>query len=191
MPRPRSAEKERLILAAATKLFAAHGYANVAVPDVAERARVGLGTLYLRYPSKEVLGNAVFRHCKLAWKEAVLDPWTMRGSAEAQLSDYWSRLTRFVESHPNEARYLETTPLGHPLDAASQALRKELGRRSAEHVGRWVAAGEIRTLPVEVVAALVHGTFWHIFLEAPRRRRRAMLEQGREAVWRALRRCDV
>jgi AcrR family transcriptional regulator len=186
--RPRSAEKERIILAAATELFARRGYANVAVPEVAARARVGLGTLYLRYPGKEALGNAVFRHCKLAWKEAVLDPWTTRGGARAQLKGYWQRLTRFVERHPDEARYLESTPLGHPLDGGSQALRDELGRRSADHVGAWIASGEVRPLPIEVVAALVHGTFWHVFIEAPRRRRRAMLEQGREAVWRALRR---
>jgi AcrR family transcriptional regulator len=186
--RPRSAEKERKILAAATELFATRGYSNVTVPEVATRAHVGLGTLYLRYPSKEALANAVFRHCKLAWKESVLDPWITRGSAKAQLGDYWSRLSRFVESHSAEARYLETTPLGHPLDAESRALRDALGLRSAERVGAWVASGEIRALPIEVVAALVHGTFWRIFLDAPRRKRRAMLDQGREAVWNALRR---
>jgi AcrR family transcriptional regulator len=185
--RPRSADKERRILAAATELFALRGYSNVTVPEVAGRARVGLGTLYLRYPSKEALGNAVFRHCKLAWKEAVLDPWTTKGGAEAQLRDYWSRLARFVDKQPDAARYLETTPLGHALDAASQALRDEVGRRSAERVGAWMTSGEVRRLPIEVVAALVHGTFWHIIVDAPQRRRRAMLNQGREAVWRALR----
>jgi TetR/AcrR family transcriptional regulator, repressor of fatR-cypB operon len=175
-----------VILAAATELFAARGYANVTVPEVAARSRVGLGTLYLRYPSKEALGNAVFRHCKLTWKEAVLDPWTTKGDAKAQLRDYWARLTRFVEKHPDAARYLETTPLGHPLDPDSQALRDELGRRSAEHVGAWIASGEVRPRPIEVVAALVHGTFWHIFLDAPSDRRRALLSAGREAVWCAL-----
>lgn len=187
MARPRSAEKERRILLAALELFAARGYANVAVPEVAAGAGVGLGTLYLRFPSKEALGNAVFRHCKLTWKEAVLEPWTTRGGAKAQLDDYWSRLVRFVERHPNEARYLETTPLGHPLDEASQALRHELGLRSAERVGAWIAAGEVRAVPIEVAAAVVHGTFWHVFTEAPRRKRKVMLEQAREAVWRALR----
>jgi AcrR family transcriptional regulator len=191
MTRPRSAAKERVILAAATELFAANGYANVTVPEVAQRARVGLGTLYLRYPSKEALGNAVFRHCKLAWQAAVLDQWATKDSARAQFRDYWSRLTQFVEKHQDEARYLETTPLGHPLDATSQALRDELGRRTAERVGAWIASGEVRALPIEVVAALVHGTFWHIFTDAPRRKRREMLGKGREAVWRALRSRDT
>ncbi len=176
-----------MILAAATELFAERGYANVTVPEVAARARVGLGTLYLRYPSKEALGNGVFRSCKLVWKATVLDPWERSGGADVQLRDYWSRLTTFVEKHPNEARYLETTPLPHPLDGDSQALRNELGRKTGERVGSWIASGEIRSLPIEVIAAIVHGTFWHIFNEAPRRKRRAMLEQGREAVWRALR----
>lgn len=186
--RPRSADKERVILAAATQLFAERGYSNVTVPEVAALARTGLGTLYLRYPSKEALGNAVFRHCKLAWKESVLDPWGMKGDARTQLRDYWARLTRFTEKHPHEARYLETTPLAHPLDTASQDLRDELSRASAEHVATWIASRQVRPLPIEVVAALVHGTFWHIIVDAPRRTRRKMLEQGCEAVWRALRR---
>jgi AcrR family transcriptional regulator len=177
-----------VVLAAATALFAARGYSNVAVPEVAARARAGLGTLYLRYPSKAALGNAVFRHCKHAWREAVLDPWKSGGGAEAELRDYWARLTRFVERHPDEARYLETTPLGHSLDTASQALRDELGRRAAARVGAWITSGEVWPLPIEVVAALVHGTFWHIVVEAPPARRRAMLAEGCDAVWRALRR---
>jgi hypothetical protein len=108
--------------------------------------------------------------------------------AEGQLRDYWSRLVRFAEEHPAEARYLETTPLGHPLDAASETLREEVKRRSAERVVAWTRSGEIRPLPIEVVAALVHGTFWRIFLDAPRRARRSMLDKGRDAVWSALQR---
>jgi hypothetical protein len=53
-------------------------------------------------------------------------------------------------------------------------------------VGAWIASGEVRPLPLEVIAALVHGTFWHLFLDAPRRRRQALLREGRDAVWRAL-----
>jgi hypothetical protein len=117
-----------------------------------------------------------------------VDPWTKRGGAKAQPGDYWSRLVHFVERHPNETRYLETTPLGHPLDAASQSLRDELSRRSAERVGAWIAAGEVRPASIEGAGAVVHGTFFHVLAEAPRRTRKAMLEQAREAVWRASRR---
>jgi AcrR family transcriptional regulator len=186
LTRPRSAEKQALIVSAATELFAARGYANVTVPEIAARARVGLGTLYLRFPSKEALGNAVFRRCKLAWKAAVLDPWVVGGGAQAELADYWSRLARFVEELPHEARYLEESAHGHPLDRESQALREALSRTSAERVAAWIASGQVRRLPIEVVGALVHGTFWRIFLDAPSGRRRALLSAGRDAVWRAL-----
>jgi AcrR family transcriptional regulator len=182
--RPRSAEKEQEILEAATALFAQNGYANVTVPEVAARAGVGLGTLYLRYPSKEALGNAVFRHCKEAWRLAVLEEWSTRGSARAQFHAYWARMERFVEACPSEAHYLETNPIGHDLDQESQALRDRLSVRSAAHVQAWIDSGEVRPLPIEVVAALVHGTFWRL-ASAPRPTR-ATLRKGRDAVWRAL-----
>jgi AcrR family transcriptional regulator len=186
MARPRSAAKDALIVSAATELFADRGYAHVTVPEIAARARVGLGTLYLRFASKEALANAVFRRCKLAWQTAVLDPWAEGGGAEAELADYWSRLARFVNERPHEARYLEESAHGPPLDRESQELRTALSRRSAKRVAAWIASGQIRPLPIEVVGALVHGTFWRISVDAPSGRRRSLLAAGREAVWRAL-----
>ncbi|MBS1186880.1 MAG: TetR/AcrR family transcriptional regulator [Burkholderiaceae bacterium] len=49
------------ILAAALDLFVEHGYATTRLEDVAERAGVSKGTLYLYFPGKEELFKAVVR----------------------------------------------------------------------------------------------------------------------------------
>jgi AcrR family transcriptional regulator len=186
-PRPRSTEKDEQILEAASELFAAAGFANVTIPEVAARAGVGLGTLYLRFPSKEALGNAVFRWCKRAWAAATLDDWPLGAPPSEQFHAYWSRLQSFAERQRDKARYLENQPIGHELDPESIALREELSRRSTAFVRGWIDSGEVLPLPIEIVVALIHGTFWRIAdLPLSPRRRSALLQKARDAVWRAM-----
>ena len=63
-PRRRARRKEARpgeILAAALALFAAHGFAATRLEDVADRAGVSKGTIYLYFPTKEALFRAVVR----------------------------------------------------------------------------------------------------------------------------------
>src|SRR5215469_12759545 len=49
------------LLEAAAAAFSTHG-ANASVKDIARAAGVGIGTLYRRFPSKELLIEATYRH---------------------------------------------------------------------------------------------------------------------------------
>ncbi|MBX3493221.1 MAG: TetR/AcrR family transcriptional regulator [Parvibaculum sp.] len=187
-PRP---DPEERILAAAIELFAAEGYASVAVPEVAARAGVGLGTLYQRFPSKEALGNAVFRRCKRAWAAATLDIWPEGEPPETQFRLYWERLSAFAEKHRDMALYNERNPIGHAYDAESLALREELDRRSEAVLRAWVNAGAVADLPFEVMAGLIHGSFQRILeLSVPARQRQSLMDETGRAVWRALEKPD-
>jgi AcrR family transcriptional regulator len=53
------------IVAAALELFATHGFAATRLDDIARRAGVSKGTLYLYFPSKEELFKAVVREALL------------------------------------------------------------------------------------------------------------------------------
>jgi AcrR family transcriptional regulator len=48
---------------AALEVFVEHGYPRATTEDVAARAGVSKGTLYLYFPSKDALLEAVIRHC--------------------------------------------------------------------------------------------------------------------------------
>ncbi len=63
--RPRSEEKRRRILEAATRLFTEQGYEGTSVDDIAAAAGVSKQTVYSHYESKENLfGVAVSEKCK-------------------------------------------------------------------------------------------------------------------------------
>src|SRR4051794_41510603 len=81
--RPRRADAERnraRILAAASELFAQRGL-DASMPELAERAGVGVGTLYRAFPDKDHLLAAVMAE-RLRWLAgdietaiAAPDPW--------------------------------------------------------------------------------------------------------------------
>lgn len=62
---PRRAEKAQRreqILAAAFEEFSANGYASTRLDDVARRARIAKGTLFLHFKNKKLLFRSVVRH---------------------------------------------------------------------------------------------------------------------------------
>jgi AcrR family transcriptional regulator len=60
--RPPTEGRAEAILDAALEVFAANGFAAARLDEVAERAGVGKGTLYLYFESKEALFEGVIRH---------------------------------------------------------------------------------------------------------------------------------
>jgi AcrR family transcriptional regulator len=184
--RPRSSEKDDQILRAATTLFAEHGYPVVTVADIAKQAQVGLSTVYLRFPGKEALGNAVYRRCKRAWARATLDKVPAGATPAEQFHAYWRHLHTFAKTQPDEWTYAERGPVGHAVDPDTATLLDELHGRSARLLRSWLAASPGRVGP-EVAAALIHGTFGQVVtLPVPPRRRAALLRQAGDAVWSAI-----
>ena len=58
-------DKREAILQAALELFVERGFYGTAVPEIADRASVGAGTIYRYFESKEALVNAIYRQEKL------------------------------------------------------------------------------------------------------------------------------
>lgn len=55
-------DRRTALLDAALSLFAQRGFYGTAVPQIAERAGVGVGTLYRHFGDKEGLVNALYQH---------------------------------------------------------------------------------------------------------------------------------
>jgi AcrR family transcriptional regulator len=60
-----SAQQRDAILAAATETFARFGFKKTSIDDIARRAGIGKGTVYLHFESKEELFGAVIRRIEV------------------------------------------------------------------------------------------------------------------------------
>lgn len=75
------AERADRILDAAEQLVVAWGYRKITIEDVARRAGVGKGTVYLHFPTKEVLFFVVLLRVQLALMRSLLTDMATRPEA--------------------------------------------------------------------------------------------------------------
>jgi AcrR family transcriptional regulator len=83
-------QRQEQILASAFEVFAAHGYEAARLDDVAERAGIAKGTIYLYFPDKERLFRAVVRSLVPMKFDAMVG--SFGGRAEDLLRDLVSRM---------------------------------------------------------------------------------------------------
>ncbi|WP_239647329.1 TetR/AcrR family transcriptional regulator [Nocardiopsis baichengensis] len=79
------------ILDAAAELLAALGYRRVSISEVARRAGVGKGTVYLHFPTKEALFLTVMMRAQAALAERIIGD--IRADPTAVLPHHSARLT--------------------------------------------------------------------------------------------------
>ena len=62
----KATNKRDAVMNAALDLFVERGFYGTAVPEIADKAEVGAGTIYRYFPSKEALVNELYRQEKTA-----------------------------------------------------------------------------------------------------------------------------
>jgi AcrR family transcriptional regulator len=104
-PQARGIATRRKLLQAAEALFARRGYESTGMADVAERAGVGVGTLYHHFPDKRAL------------LLALIDDWGDRELAQGRSQH---DVERFLGDNPRAS-------FGEDLRASYERLRREGG----------------------------------------------------------------
>ncbi|MCM2391680.1 TetR/AcrR family transcriptional regulator [Streptomyces albipurpureus] len=159
VPRP-SADLASRLLESALALFAERTYEGTQMPTVAQHARVGVGSIYRYFPSKEALGNAAFRHAKggllAELTRTTAEP---ADSTREEFAQIWQGFTRFAGSYPAAFAFLEHQQHDTFLDAESRALAAEIDAFSTGFIERGQQAGEIRDGDPLLLVALALGAF--------------------------------
>jgi AcrR family transcriptional regulator len=149
-PLRKDAERNRQrILAAAGEIFAEQGL-GVTLDAVAERACVGVGTVYRRFPDKEALIDALF--------EARIDEIVVIAEESCAMPDAWEALVHFFDRalsmHGNDRALKELVfSSTHGRDRVGQArdkLKPIVGRivKRAQDAGALRADVEVTDVPL-------------------------------------------
>jgi AcrR family transcriptional regulator len=130
--------RERL-LAAARELLASDGV-DVPVREIAQRAGVGVGTLYRHFPGRGDLVDAVL--------EDAFDEYVALAEDALAEPDAWTGFTRFVEQvlvlHTRNRGLKEVVQTGAHGRERAAAMRRRLAPLVARLVGRAQAEGALR-----------------------------------------------
>ena len=156
-------ERPRQILEAALEVFGEHGLAAARLDDIARRAGVSKGTIYLYFPSKEALFAEMIREKVLVLFETEADRFRQPPTAEGQLREYMRALWEYVRSpmFPTVHRLMTAELVKFPelvrfyvTEVASRSTRLV-----TEILRRGVEAGEFRPLDVDASARMLHALF--------------------------------
>ncbi|MBK8253621.1 MAG: TetR/AcrR family transcriptional regulator [Polyangiaceae bacterium] len=157
--RPRVGDKRAQVLAAALELFAERGYHGTAVPEVAQKAGVGTGTLYRFFPTKEALVNVVYREAKARLGAVLLTGLDQEPPGKTWFMALWSRLASFAKSEPLAFQFLEMQDHVPYLDEQSRQIELQILAPLWLKGQNFTRQNAESSLPVDVAIALVWGAF--------------------------------
>jgi AcrR family transcriptional regulator len=151
-------EQKRLdILAVAARLFGTRPFHEVRLEDIAAEARIGKGTIYIYFKSKEDLYVAIGRDefCGLVEKLAE-DVAGSQRSAEEQLELIVREFVTVMLRNPLMFQFIRAQQAG-PADDRVREARKKLSRLIAQTIRRGNETGEFDDPHPELTSQFIPG----------------------------------
>ena len=150
------------VLDAALAVFTERTYGGATVPQVAERAGIGVGTIYRSFAGKEELANGVYRRAKQAMLDHLVAALTVLppdATSRQRVTAVWSGLAAYAVADPDGFAFLEHQQHAAYLDEASLALGRRIDGLAEELVRDGQRSGELREGDPATLVALVFGAF--------------------------------
>jgi TetR/AcrR family transcriptional regulator, repressor of fatR-cypB operon len=183
-------DKREAIMTAALDLFVERGFFGTAVPEIADRAGVGAGTIYRYFESKEALVNAIYREQKLAFGQIALEAIPVTAPMREQFRLLWLRMVTFAVDHPSSFIFLELHHHAPYLDADSHAIGNRITDLFRAVVTGAQARGELRPGDPNVLMSLVMGGFVGVIrgcVDVDRPAGEADWKLAEQCMWEAIR----
>ena len=132
------------ILDAALAVFTERTYGGAAVPLIADRAGVSVGSVYRSFASKDEMANAVYRRAKQRMLDSIARrrrprPGRTRARARSSLAA-WAGLAAYAASDPDGFAFLEHQQHAAYLDDESRAVARRVDDLAADIVRAGQAA---------------------------------------------------
>lgn len=184
-------DKRSAILEAALQLFSERGVHGTAVPPVAERAGVGIGTIYRYFETKEALINALYQQERAGLLDALSTGFPAYAPPREQFHAMWTRMLDYAQQNPQSLTFLELHHHRSYLDEKSREVEEEFFGWLRSHFDAAVRFQVFKDAPSELLIAIVKGAYvgmmraaWDGRIELDP----AIIQAGEECCWEAIRR---
>jgi TetR/AcrR family transcriptional regulator, repressor of fatR-cypB operon len=152
-------DKRDAITRAALELFVERGFHGVAVPEIADRANVGAGTIYRYFESKEALVNVLYREEKARFAQDVIESFPVASGARDLFRALWMRMAAYATKNEASFVFLELHHHAPYLDDESRAVETRMLAMFEAIISSAQARGELKQAPPRLLMGLVMGAF--------------------------------
>jgi AcrR family transcriptional regulator len=157
-------ERPEQILNAALVVFGEHGLAGARLEDIAKRAGLSKGTIYLYFPNKEALFREMVRHTVVSKiEESERRFGTMSGSATEALTEFMQSYWEFIRSSHFAPLFRLIHAEIHSFPDLARFYAEEVVMRGhrliAGIIERGTKSGEFRAVDPYVAARMLTAPF--------------------------------
>jgi AcrR family transcriptional regulator len=141
------------IITAARRVFAEKGYVAATVDEIAQRANLAKGTIYVYFDSKEQIYNAVMSDDLETLRRLTVEKIRSAKTALEKISAYVNARFEYCEERRDFFRIMHIEPAGPVMSKAkAREWLREPVRLLAEAIQRDVGANKMRKWPAETLA---------------------------------------
>jgi AcrR family transcriptional regulator len=152
------------ILNAALSLFAERGFDATTVPTIADKARVGAGTIYRYFENKEVLVNSLFQECMLLLSQTLTKniP-SIDAAIREQFRHVFFQMSQFASHHDEALAFIDSHSSARYLDESSKKMFQAFLDILRDLIERGKQEKIICPMPSDALIAIVYGALVKLF----------------------------
>jgi AcrR family transcriptional regulator len=154
MARPKSKDKRDALMAAATRVIAAHGL-GAPTAAIAREAGISNGSLFTYFETKTDLFNQLYLELKTGMADACMQGLPVQAPLREQLSRMWSNWMRWATSNADQRRALALLDVSDDITQPTRAASHQAMKAVAEVLDRARARGPMREAPMGFVVAMM------------------------------------
>ncbi len=155
-----SSDKYKQIMLAALELFVDKGFHGTSMAMIADRAKVGAGTIYRYFESKDTLIIALFQDVEKKIQQALQKDSSDTKSIREHFLELGESLLRYLIHNPMHFSYIEqflNSPYGVKYRHDMILGHKKENKLFLDLFEKGVEQGQLKDLPIAVLCALTFG----------------------------------
>ena len=185
MPRPKSDEKRRAILEAATRIIVLQGL-SAPTAGIAKDAGVANGSLFTYFETKTDLFNQLYLELKTEMASAAMRDLPTRAEPREQLLHLWQHWMNWAVSYPEKRRALAQLGVSDEITPETRAAGHKTMAGVAELLEHIRASGPMRKAQMGFVVAIMNSVAEATidFMTQDSAHSRKHCKEGFQALWR-------
>lgn len=157
MARPKSEDKSKSILDAATAVFAERGFWSTPTSAISKAAGVAEGTLFTYFKTKDDLVNALYRSLKVELAGILLEGWPPKGDLRARFKHIWDRYVDWGIKHPDKYKVMTQLRMSDKITEETRSIAAAPFADLEVMVRDCVKKKLIRDLSMTFLGAMISG----------------------------------
>lgn len=187
--RTKDESKRQAIREAAVAAVVAGGLGGASIAEIAKRAGLSQGTLYLYFAGKDELFDAVFLDVKREIHGRLMAAAQSADTTKAAIRAMWFALFDHARERPADFAFAEHVAAALMLDGRGSPEIDAMAQEVAEVIDRAVADEVLANLPTQTLSALLSGPALQMARHAIIRNdppTADALDAAFEAIWRGI-----